>query len=335
MSKRVVVTGIGIISSYGYNKETFLNNLLSKKTFISKIPNEYRKYYNFKSKFYVESPDINLSEHDFPNLYNNTISNQTKMALLGTKNALLDAGFTLNREKNKYEINGFSKDSIIIIGTGFTNLETVFKSFESHTKINDKIFNRMCVPLLMPNAISSWISILFNVNGSNFTLNASCASGTYAIGQAFEKIKYQDYNMAITGGTECLRDSSGATMRTFDNLDVLTKSEDGFPRPFSGDRSGFLYNEGASCILILEELDHAIKRNANIYAEIINFVSNSDSYNIVQIDKSGKQIKNLFSGIDYKDVDYINMHGTGTILNDEVEKNIIIELFGKKENQPV
>ena len=215
------------------------------------------------------------------------------------------------------------------------NIASFVRGGIANIGINNKIFHRLCVPLLMPNSISAWLSIIFDLHIPNFTINASCASGTIAIGQAFEKIKYQDYDMAITGGVESLKDSSGATMRTFDVLNVLTKSTDGKPRPFSEKRSGFLYNEGAGCILILEELNHAINRGAKIYAEIIDFVSNSDSYNIVQIDKSGKAIKKLFSKINYKNVDYINLHGTGTLLNDQVEKSVIKDLYGKKNNQPI
>lgn len=335
MNRRVVITGIGIVSSSGNDKEIFLKNLLDKKISVSKIPDHYCNNYKFKSKFYIKSPEINLEEYDFSPYLNNITSDAAKYALVGAKNALEDAGFTLDKIDKKLKINNFCNNCIILIGTGFANLEKSFMSFASHIGISEKAFHRMCVPFMMPNSISSWVSIVYDLHCSNFTINASCASSSFAIGEAYEKIKYQDYDIAITGGVECLKDSSGATMRAFDILDVLTKSQDGIPRPFTDKRSGFLYNEGAGCILILEELNHALKRKAKIYAEVTDFVSNSDAYNIVQIDKSGEYIKELFKKIYLEDIDYINLHGTGTILNDEVEKSVIKDIFGKKEDQPI
>lgn len=335
MNRRVVITGIGIISSLGNDKEIFFKNLLDKKMSISGIPDNYYKNYKFKSKFHVKSPEINLAEYNFSSYLNNITNDATKYALLGTKNALIDSGFTLENIDKKIKINEFNNKCIILIGEGFTNLEKSFKSYESHIGISDKAFHRLCVPFMMPNAVSGWVSISFDLHCPNFTINASCASSSLAIGQSYEKIKYQDYDIAITGGIECLKDSSGATMRAFDTLDVLTKSEDGIPRPFTDKRSGFLYNEGAGCILILEELKSAIKRKAKIYAEISDFAANSDAYNIVQIDSSGRYIKELFSKIDIKNIDYINLHGTGTLLNDRVEKKVIKEIFGTKKNQPI
>ena len=114
---------------------------------------------------------------------------------------------------------------------------------------------------------------------------------------AIERIKYQDYDLVITGGVECMIEKNGGYMRCFDVLATLTRTEDGRPMPFSNKRCGFLFAEGAGCILILEELELAKKRGATIYAEIIDYNANSDAYNIVQIEPSGNQIKKLLKGI--------------------------------------
>jgi len=125
-------------------------------------------------------------------------------------------------------------------------------------------------------------------------------------------------------------------MRGFDTLGTLTKSEDGRPLPFSRKRSGFLFSEGGGCILIVEELENAIKRGADIYAEIIGYGSNSDAFNLVQMHQSGDQIKKLLKKVvgDHK-VDYLNTHGTATLLNDEVEARIIQDIFGDVKHQPL
>jgi len=197
-------------------------------------------------------------------------------------------------------------------------------------------YNRMAIPSIMPNSASSWVTIVFNIHGPNFTINTSCSSGTYAVGEAYEKIRNGSVDLVITGGVECLQDNVGATMRGFDTLGTLTKSEDGRPLPFSKKRSGFLFSEGGGCILILEEMNNALKRGADIYAEIIGYGSNSDAYNLVQMQPSGTQIKNLLRNVigDLK-VDYLNTHGTATLLNDEVEARIIQDVFGDEKDQPL
>jgi 3-oxoacyl-[acyl-carrier-protein] synthase II len=125
-------------------------------------------------------------------------------------------------------------------------------------------------------------------------------------------------------------------MRGFDSLGALTTSPNGHPQPFSKNRSGFLFSEGGCGILVLEELEHALARGANIYAEIAGCNFNTDSYSIVQIDESGNQIEKLLSEI-IKDnkIEYFNAHGTGTTLNDSVEAKVIQRLFGGINDQPL
>jgi 3-oxoacyl-[acyl-carrier-protein] synthase II len=124
-------------------------------------------------------------------------------------------------------------------------------------------------------------------------------------------------------------------MRGFDMLTVLTKSRDGLPLPFSRDRSGFLFNQGAGCVLILEELQKAKKRGARIYAEISGYECSGDAYHIVQMEPSGKRIEELFKKLVKEiKIDYLNAHGTATISNDEIEAKIIQNIFGNRSNQP-
>jgi len=344
MSKRVVITGLAPITSIGIGKDEFFNNLINLKTNIQKLPDSFNKKYKFKTGFYVPEPDVKLEDFEISSVFNTIVGNASKISIAATKLALMDAGFEINKKDKLFYLDS-KYDFAIILGVGIGNLDISFKSHVAHSFENrDDIFdiigkklryNRMVIPLTMPNSTSAWLSILFGINGMNYTLNASCASGTYAIGDAFEKIQDGKHKIVITGGVECLNDYSGSIMRGFDTLGALTKSEDGIPMPFSKKRSGFLFNEGACCIIILEELDHALERGAEIYAEIIDYESNSDAYSIVQIEESGHNIIKLIKKlIKNKKIDYINAHGTGTTTNDEIEAKVIQEIFGDKNNQP-
>jgi len=228
---------------------------------------------------------------------------------------------------------------VVITGNGFIGFEEAFRAYLAHSSASSgepKHYNRLIIPTMMPNSIPAWISILFQLKGTCFTLNASCASGTCAIGEAYKRVKDGYDDVALAGGVECLKDESGCVMRGFDVLGVLAKSESGEPLPFSRRRSGFLFAGGGGCILVLEELEHARRRSASIYAELADFRSNSDAYSILQIERSGVQIKKLLEQLKgTRKIDYLNSHGTGTLLNDAVEAQVIREVFGSRKAQPL
>lgn len=340
MKKRVVITGIGPVTSLGNGKAVFWQNLTSGLSpEIKKAPIDKAKT---KSQVYIPFPELIISDYNIPEYYD-FIQPEDKLALVGTKLALEDAGFELSVFNKKFCISEDAEISCII-GTGFTGLETAFHSYQAHLGIdyfsarqNKKVsYNRMVIPLLMNNSPSAWISVMFGLQGESYTTSASCASGTYAIGQAFRKITDGYSDMVITGGVENLQDENFAIMRGFDILGALTKSETGQPQPFSDNRSGFLFSEGGGCILVLEELAHALNRKARIYAEILNYSANSEAYNIVLMEPDGTHILKLINNLIGKEkIDYLNAHGTATLTNDDIEAKSIIQLFGSKENQPL
>ena len=343
MSKRVVITGIGPVTSIGIGKDSFFRQVIEHKSPIRKVPPEFELNYRFKSRHYIPAPLTELTDHGISSYYKRLLQPEDKISVIGAKLALADAGFEIIPEKKCFHVEEIQESSIII-GTGFSGLETAFQSLLAHnynkpavTEIPDNTFrfNKMVIPATMPNSIAAWISILYKLYGDCHTINASCASGTIAIGEAFRRIRDGYDKVVITGGVEYLKEDSGGIMRGFDVLGALTNSINGSPEPFSKRRSGFLFAEGGGCILILEELEHAINRGIEIYAEIVSYYSNSDAYNIVQIEKSGKQIIRLLNELtDNRKIDYLNSHGTGTIPNDDIEIKAIIEVFGDKDNQP-
>jgi len=339
MKRRVVITGMGPVTSLGIGQANFWNNILTGlKPEIRKVPQNMAAT---KSQVYIPFPEFNITDYEIPQYYG-FLQPEDKLAIVGTKLALEDAGFSV-MSSNKEFIVSDNTEIATIIGTGFTGFETAFQSLLAHLGVEyysyrqDKrvSFNRMVIPLLMNNSPAAWISILFGFKGESYTTSASCASGTYALGQAFRKIADGYCDVVLSGGVENLQDENFAIFRGFDVLGALTKSETGNPQPFSEDRSGFLFAEGGGCILVLEELSHALKRNAKIYAEILNYISNSDAYNIVHIEPSGKQILELLKNlIGNEKIDYLNAHGTATPTNDEIEAKAIIDYFGDAEDQP-
>lgn len=261
----------------------------------------------------------------------------------------------------------------VIYGTGVGGVSTLlaghaFQAISNHKKnlmqisqkINDKEFasflqeglknisdkmllpnraNPFIVSMIMPSACAANIAIKYEIQGPSNTLCSACASGTVAIGHAYRAIKSGEIDIAITGGVEYLRDDYGSIFHGFDRIGALViDNGDKYKscRPFDKSRSGFLFSEGASATLVLEDLEHALNRGAEILGEIIGFSETCDASNIMAIEKDGKQIKRMINNalaearLSARDIDYINTHGTGTIVNDEVEARVIKEIFGKK-----
>jgi len=343
--RRVVITGIGPVTSSGIGRDDFWSGIINNRICLKPIPETFEMGYTFKSRFYSPSPAIDLEAYKFPQYYGKVTQGEDKMALIAASLALKDAGFKVNKGESGFIAPELSSCGVIV-GIGISSLEVGFHSYLAHI-IKDKSeipkalgtvkirYNRMVVPMLMPNSVSSWVSIAYGLKGTSYTVNAACASGIFAIGNAYQKIKYGPEDVILTGGVEYLSDSFGGIMRGFDVLGILTQSPDGIPHPFSKTSTGFLFSQGAACILVLEEYQHAINRGAPIYAEIIDFQSNSDAYNIVQMDSAGTQIKQLLHNLKQAHrIDYLNAHGSGTLANDGIEAEAIAEVFGPKERQP-
>lgn len=340
MKRRVVITGIGPVTSLGIGKAAFWHNLLTDaKPEIRRVPADKAKT---KSQVYIPFPEFKLTDYEIPAYYD-FLQPEDKLAIVGAKLALEDAGYELTGSNKKFAVSEAS-DISVIIGIGFTGLETAFHSYLAHlgmdytsSRQNKRVsYNRMVIPLLMNNSPAAWVSILFGLKGESSTVSASCASGTFGVGHAYRNIADGYSDVVVAGGVENLQDENFAIFRGFDVLGALTKSESGDPQPFSEDRSGFLFAEGGGCIMVLEELSHAQQRNAPIYAEVLNYSANSDAYNIVHIEPEGAQILSLLHDLTGNArIDYLNAHGTATPTNDEIEAKVIIGYFGNKPQQPV
>jgi 3-oxoacyl-[acyl-carrier-protein] synthase II len=373
--RRVVITGMGTICSIGSNLTEFWENCLKGHSSVKPIPEKWHQYADYKSLFWSPLPEIDFSDCDLTPREIANKDTSTNLLLGAVMQALESAKLhyeITNKKHNRYSIAHIKSDRMgVFIGTGVGGVNSLFKAHSYHLLSNNKKqlhklhnhlhgkihddqsallhtvknsmvipnrFNPFTVPMIMPNATSANVGIKLGVSGPTNTYTSSCASGTVAVGNAFRNIKDGYVDMAFSGGTEYLYDTHGSIFKGFDLLNTLTIGD--IPAklncPFDEKRNGFLFSEGGAAVLLLEELQHAINRDAPIYGEILNFAESTDAANITAMRSRGKVIKHMLNdcldGADLgaDDIDYINAHGTGTILNDEVETKIIEEMFGKK-----
>ncbi|MDU5337110.1 beta-ketoacyl-[acyl-carrier-protein] synthase family protein [Enterococcus sp.] len=323
MSRRVVITGLGPVNQLGIGCEEFFGNLYGNaKSITKKIPDSLRERFKIRSKFYI--PKVESSDLGLEKKYSRLVTDNSLLAIKAAELAIDDSGLMVDKEN---EIS-------VILGIAVNHLGDVFENYENY--INGAGINRMISPMSMPNAPSAWISIALGLYGDNQIINTACASSTYAIGEGFRKIRNGHSDVVICGGLEYLFDKNLSMIKNFDSLTVLDKSDNGIPLPFSKKRSGFLFNEGSGCCLVLEDYESAMSRNANIYCEIVNYESLCEAHSVLNIKSDGFFVKKMLKDlIGNEKIDYYNAHGTGTKLNDEVETRVFIELFGDKATQPL
>lgn len=324
IKKRVVVTGIGILSPIGCEIDDVNGSLINGKSGISNIThfdtNEYSSQIagevkNFDPHNYIDKRESKKMDRFI------------QFAVAATSKAIKNA--KLNIDDNNAERVG------VVIGSGIGGLQTMETQHRNLLDGGQRKVSPFMVPMMIVNMAAGQISIIFGAKGPSYATVSACSSGAHAIGEAFESILRGDIDAAITGGSEAPITPLGVA--GFCSLRALSTRNDEpekASRPFDVDRDGFVMGEGAG-ILILEELNHAKQRNADILCEIIGYGSTSDAYHIVQPSANGEGAERCIrfamkkSGIsDMKSVTYINAHGTSTKFNDELETKAIKKVFG-------
>ncbi|MDO5558080.1 MAG: beta-ketoacyl-[acyl-carrier-protein] synthase family protein [Oscillospiraceae bacterium] len=312
---RVVITGIAPVNAMGSGNE-FFNNLMAMRPVISKADNNYCAG-KISSGWYVPYPEVDLAPY---------MDKLKRMPSLASKNACTAAVAAIIAASDA-GISEFDPDTAVFFGVSTMNADDVINAYNL-IKGNRRLMPSTN-PKAMANAVPAWISILFNVHGRSQVISTACSSGPDAVGAAYEHISMGKSKMAICGGADYMKSDEEMIFRSFDVLGALTRSTDGLPRPFSDQRSGFLFCEGGACALILEEYECALRRNADIYAEITGYDSCCDAYHIVKMPEYPQQavamLRKLTQG---KKVDYYNAHGTATEVNDRIETIALKEVFG-------
>ena len=312
--RRVVVTGMGILCPTGNSVEEAWQNAAAGKTGIRTI--ERFDTTHLENHFGGEVKNFDPEEFLGRREARRT-DRVTQMALYAAKQAVEDAGLEITDE-NRYDI-------ACMIGSGIGGISSVFESVKAYLEKGPKFVSPLMVPMMLPDAPSSKVSMQYGLRGPNFAISTACASGNNCIGEATEIIRRGQATMALAGSSEAgLVD---VAIASFNNMTAISRRNDAperASRPFDADRDGFVVAEGAA-ILVLEELEHAKARGAHIYAEIQGYGHTSDAYHVTAPLETGEgaaraiqyALKN--AGLNASEIDYINAHGTSTPLNDKSE----------------
>lgn len=316
--RRVVVTGMGVVSSIGNDVQTFWNNLLEGKSGIDYITSFDTKEFETKLGYEVKDldmKDIPLRDQKFDSKYIN-------YARIAAKEAYRDS-----------EIEEVDSSRLgVYISTSIGGSEKTEQGLEVIKEKGNTKVSPYLIQAILPNMASGKVAIDFNAKGSNMAHAAACSSGAISIGEAYLKIMNDYEDVIIAGASDsCIND---LTIASFQALRAIYKGEDKevASTPMDKRRCGFTMGEGAA-ILILEELEHAKKRGAKIYAEIVGYGCNCDATNPVSPDYENITCANAIkdalkrANILPEQVGYINAHGTSTTLNDKTESKAINEIF--------
>jgi len=322
--KRVVLTGFGAVTPLGIGKDEFWNALLEGKSGVGYITRFDASEHDTKIAAEVKGfdPTVFMEKKEAKRM-----DMFAQYAVAGTKMALDDAGIDLST------IN--TDRAGAIIGSGIGGITTLEAEKEKLDEKGPGRISPLFIPMMIANMAAGQVSMTFGLKGSSMTITTACASATHAIGEAFRMIKSGYLDMAVSGGTES--SITPLSMAGFISMKALsTRNEEPWKasRPFDKNRDGFVMGEGSG-IVILEELDHALKRGARIYAEVVGYGSTSDAFHITQPDPEASGAMRAMAlalkegGASPCDVDYINAHGTSTYFNDKLETLAIKRLFGE------
>ena len=321
MKRRVVVTGLGAVTPLGIGIEETWKNIKAGKSGIRKITKFDAS--NLPSQIAGEVKNFKPEEFMSAKL-TSRVDTFIQYAIASTRMALEDAGFPLN---------DLGDEVGVIIGVGMGGVGLI----EYYTRVLDeKGYRRVTpffIPMIIPNMAAGQVAILFGAKGPNTAVCTACAAGNHAIGEAFRLIREGRVKAMICGGTESIiTPLCVAGFSVMKALSTRNNEPEKASRPFDAKRDGFVIAEGCG-ILILEELEHAQKRGARIYAELIGYGLNADAYHMTAPPLDGEGAARCMemalrdAGIDPSKIDYINAHGTSTPLNDISETKAIKKIF--------
>lgn len=323
--RRVVVTGLGVVSAVGNTVEAFFRNLIAGESgigYITQIDNS-----NLTVKIAAEVKHYDPNQF-FPPKRQDYLDRFAQFAIIAASQALKDSGFTPSEEE-KLRFGA-------LVGTGMGGAETLDSGYKQLYRNNAQRLHPFTIPKLMHNAAASHISMEFGCKGPSLSFTTACSSAAHAIGQAFHLIKYGQADTILAGGSDA--PIAYGIVRAWEAMRVIAVGN-GNPkracRPFSRDREGLVLGEGAG-ILLLEEYEHARARGAHLYAEIAGYGMTSDANHLTHPTSEGPsramQLALEEAKLNAEEIDYINAHGTATPTNDVNETRAIKAVFGDKPN---
>jgi 3-oxoacyl-[acyl-carrier-protein] synthase II len=325
--RRVVITGMGVVSPLGNSVEKFWRELLAGTSSIDRITRFDPS--RFVVQIGAQVNDFNVE--DYAEYIDKKEARRLdwfiQLSVACAAQAIQQAGLKID-ESNADQIG-------VLIGSGIGGMVTMQEAFRTLFEKGPMRVSPFTGPYMIPNMASGQIAITFGAKGPNFSIASACATGANAIGEAFEIIRRGDADAMITGGVESQITEFGlaAFHRTTAMATAFNNDPKHASRPFDAKRDGFVFGEGCG-VLIFEELEFARKRGATIIAEVASYAANDDAYHISAPAEGGigaaKAMKRALdkAGLKPTDIDYINAHGTSTILNDVAETQAIKTVFG-------
>jgi 3-oxoacyl-[acyl-carrier-protein] synthase II len=340
MKRRVVITGGGAVSAIGIGLEEFWRNCLDGKSAVACVPPAWGRYAELHSRLWSPLPDFDPEALGIVRTERLQLDPFAMLALGASREALVNAGFSLMPAERTRALTIAGEDAArigVFLGTGIGGAYTFLHNHSLHLAHGPR-YHPFVVSMLMPNAGSAVIANKFSIHGPVVTYCVACASGTVSVGNAYRAVRDGRVELAVTGGSEFLNDEHGHIFRGFDVAGTLVRDcadPQTANRPFDEKRSGFLFSQGGAAVLLLEELEHALRRGASVMAELVGFAETFDAHSMMSLAPDGAQIERMIrasladAGVDAAAVDYVNAHGTGTRSNDEIESQVIDRVFGK------
>jgi 3-oxoacyl-[acyl-carrier-protein] synthase II len=324
MKKRVVITGLGAITPVGNDVETFWQSLKDGKSGVG--PTTSFDASAFDSRISAEVKDFEPTRYGISLKDIKRTAKFVQFAIAAAKQAMESSG--LDSKKEDATRMG------VVIGSGIGSLHTIEEEHKVFLSKGPSRLSPFLIPMLIVNEASGMVAIIHGLKGPNSCVATACASGSHAIGEAYRMILYGDADVMLTGGTEsCIVPTSVGGFCALRALSTRNDDPKRASRPFDRDRDGFIMAEGCG-LVVLETLEHAQKRNANIIAEIVGFGMSCDAYHITAPDPEGLGAAQAMTmalkdaGMNPEEITYINAHGTSTKLNDKIETLSMKKAFG-------
>ena len=342
VSKRVVITGVGPVSPVGIGKEPYWESLLTGNSGAKRIDFPGFDMDQYKTKIAAPIENFDLSDYVIETKKSKYLGRTSRFAIAGTILALKDAGLAveLNQERLKEgqycirDLDSFKAGAILGIGVENMDLmETYHQNFLEHR--GPKRISPFGLPHIYMSSIASNVADRLTIKGSTYTVSSACASGTHAIINAYRQIQDGAEDVIITGGVDaCITPYVFGGFVALRAMSTRNEEPQKASRPFDAQRDGFVMAEAAG-ILVFERLEHALARNASIYAELIGYGMTADAYHLTEPDPQGNSLIKAMklalksARLGPRELSYINPHGTSTRLNDAVETLAIKNSMGK------